>query len=108
MQVGDDLAGGGAVGLVDVDAVGAESFDLGAGDAADDGDHLGQDVVGGVGEGVVVGLGNDEGMAGNEGADIHEGEHVVILVEAGGGDVAGDDFAEEAVGHGVGCSIGGV
>jgi hypothetical protein len=97
VDVGDGLAGGFAVGLEEVDAVGAEDLGLDLGDALGDGEDLGEEVVGEVPDGVEVLLGDDEDVAGHDGADVHEGENVVVLVDLGGGDFAGDDVAEDAV-----------
>ena len=51
-------------------------------------------------QGFDVEFGNEEGMAGEEGAVIEEGQGAVVLEDDGGVDPAGGDFAEEARGHG--------
>jgi hypothetical protein len=44
-----------------------------------------------------VAFGDDEDVGGSLGRDVREGESLVVFVEAGYGDGAGGDFAEEAV-----------
>jgi len=56
-------------------------------------------VLRGVGVGGQVVFGDDEDVGGGLGVDVREGEGLLVFVDAGGGDFAGDDFAEEA-GHG--------
>ena len=56
-------------------------------------------VLRGVGVGGQVVFGDDEDVGGGLGIDVREGEGLLVFVDAGGGDFAGDDFAEEA-GHG--------
>ncbi len=60
MEMRDDLAGDFPVGLVDVDSIGPEAFLLGLGDPADHGNDLGQNRVRGLGQGVVMGLRDDQ------------------------------------------------
>jgi len=55
-------------------------------------------VLRGVGVGGQVVFGDDEDVGGGLGIDVREGEGLLVFVDAGGGDFAGDDFAEEA-GH---------
>ena len=50
-----------------------------------------------VGHGGDVVFGDDEDVSGGLGVDVREGEGLVVFVEAGYGDGAGGDFAEEAV-----------
>ena len=74
---------------------------LGAGDFAGGVEELaeaGGIVLCGVGVRGEVVFGDDEDVCGRLGVDVWEGEGVLVLVEAGNGDFAGDDFAEEA-GH---------
>ena len=56
-------------------------------------------VLRGVSVGGQVVFGDDEDMGGGLGIDVGEGEGLLVFVDSGGGDFAGDDFAEEA-GHG--------
>ncbi len=44
-------------------------------------------------------------MGGRLGVDVGEGEGVFVLIDALGGDVAGDDLAEEAI-HKARCQLG--
>ncbi len=97
MEVGDDLAGGLAVGLRDIDPVGPQTCDLGTGDLLDDGDEFLEDGDRGFGDGIVVGFGNDNGMAFDNRADIHERQNVVILIDLRTGDVSLHNFAEDAI-----------
>ena len=98
MEVVDGLA---AVGTgVDDEAVavgevlGAGDFTSGVEKSAEDGGI----VLCGVGVRGEVVLGDDEDVRGGLRVDVREGEGVLVFVEAGDGDFAGDDFAEEA-GH---------
>src|SRR6476660_9497719 len=43
---------------------------------------------------------DDHEVHGGQGIDVVEREHVVVLVHLAAGDLAGDDLAEDAVGHG--------
>jgi len=98
VEVVDGLAAIGAG--VDDQAVAVGEV-LGAGDFAGGVEELAEDagvVLGGVGVRGEVVLGDDEDVRGGLGVDVREGEGVLVFVEAGDGDFAGDDFAEEA-GH---------
>ena len=98
MEVVDGLAAVGAG--VDDQAVTVGEV-LGAGDFAGGVEELAEDggiVLCGVGMRGEVVLGDDEDVRGGLGVDVREGEGVLVFVEAGDGDFAGDDFAEEA-GH---------
>jgi hypothetical protein len=54
-----------------------------------------------LGEGVEMLPGDDEQVGWGLRIEVGKGDGVVVFVEALGGDGAGDDFAEDAVGHGV-------
>ncbi len=58
--------------------------------------------LGDVGERGEVLLGDDKEVGGGLGVDVGKGDGLVVFMEALGGDGAGDDLAEEAVGVG-GC-----
>ena len=98
MEVVDGLA---AVGAGVDDETVAFGEVLGAGDFAGGVEELAEDagvVLRGVGVRGEVVLGDDEDVRRGLGVDVREGEGVLVFVEAGDGDFAGDDFAEEA-GH---------
>jgi len=97
VEVVDGLAA--IVAGVDDQAV-AVGEGVGAGEIGGDGGEMAEEgsvVRGGVGERGEVLLGDDEDVSGGLRVDVGEGEGEVVLVEAGGGDGAGDDLAEEAV-----------
>ena len=79
------------------EAVGAGEVCRYGGEMAEEGGVFFRDV----GERGEVLFGDDEEVGGGLRVDVGEGEGVVVFVEALGGDGAGDDLAEEAVG--VGC-----
>ena len=108
MEVGNDLSGRGAIGLMDVDSVGPEAILLCLGDAPDHRDDFGQHLIGGFGDEVVVGLGDDQGVAFHEGADIHERQNIRVFIHSDGWNFTGDNSTEDARIHGAGCSCGGV
>lgn len=94
MEMGYRLAGiGAAVGDEAVAVCQACFFrDMGNGlkDMGDHGAVLGGHTV----EGGDVSLGDHEDVNGGLGIDVAEGQNGVILVDLGGGNVAGDDFTE--------------
>ena len=45
-------------------------------------------------------FGNHQHMGGRLGIDVAEGVDVFVLIHLRGGNVAGDDLAEQATGHG--------
>jgi hypothetical protein len=98
VEVEDRLSGAGAdvedgaVALLDV----ALASDLGGGEVAA-ADDFG---IGGLGffESGKMFFGDDEDVSGGLRVDVFEGEDLVVFVNLLGGDFAGDDAAEEAVG----------
>ena len=97
MEVFDGLAAVGAG--VDDEAVALGEVLL-AGDFGGGLQEMAQECgVGGfaVGHGGDVAFGDDEDVGGSLWGDVWEGEGLVVFVEAGYGDGAGGDFAEEAV-----------
>ena len=100
VKMRDDLSGAGAVGLVDVEAVGVCGGDDRAREARHEPAEMRGEFFGQVREAFAVLFGDEEQVAGADGADIHEGKREVVFVDAPGGDLAGDDFTENAVLHG--------
>lgn len=102
----DGLAAVGAG--VDYEAIAAFEM-LCAGDFAGGGEQFAEQggVFGqGLGMGGDVAFGDDEHVHGGLRVEVGEGEGVGVLVQALDGDLAGDDFAEEAVGgQGVGHAV---
>lgn len=99
VRVHHDLAGGGAVGEVEVEAVGVKSV---AERGADARAHVEHAASGGFRDGGgagVVFLRDDEDVSEVDGEEVEEGEDEVVFVDFHGRDFAVDDAAEQAVFH---------
>src|SRR4051794_25549110 len=99
VNVVDGLEGGLAVVDDDVVAVGMQPrLAGGAGDAVTDAHQVGDRVRRCVGQVDGVALGNDQGVAAGERADVEDRQVVVVLVDPDGWSLVGDNGAEDT-GH---------
>ena len=99
MQVLDSLAGIGAA-LPDHPA--RPGHALGLGDFRNDLENVGNDCAVFGGYAIAVGnvrFGHHQHMGGRLGIDVPEGEDGFVLVDLGGGDLPGNDFTEQTIGH---------
>jgi hypothetical protein len=79
--------------------VGPEAALHSGGDAPGVGEERLEEIVGELGEGGHVAAGDEEGVAGEDGAMVEEGQGVLTLQDDMGGLAPFDDVAEPAVAH---------
>ena len=100
VDVFDELSGAGVVVVEEIVAWGADGGGDGGGQPLDEAYEFASQFGGQVFESLMVGLGDDEGVAFAEGANVEEGQGGVVFEELVTGDSALNDFAEDAVvGH---------
>jgi len=100
VDVHDGLVGGRAVVLENIERGRAGGLHDGTADAWQDAANGGGGVVGELVERDGGFLGDDEGVALAERADVEEGEGAGVLVDFVAGNLAADDLAEDGVWHG--------
>ena len=100
VNVEDRLKSGLTIVDADVRGVGQLGRSCGLGDALPNRRHAGQCLGRGVGQIDGVLFGHHQGVAAGEGADVEEGQIVVVFVDPDGRGLAGDDRAEHT-GHDV-------